>query len=157
VADGVGARSESTRESGLPVAGGGGPGAGSGGEARVLERRSRRGVETGERVGAVALEWCDRRCDREEKKREGGGPAAEVRRGAGRRRGAWPRSVGSTPTVSRSAVTRMRCARAAHRCSGSGALAPTGQAPVAVRTGRRGWRAGTRGPVREESEVAEPR
>jgi hypothetical protein len=35
---------------GLPVAGGGGPGAGSGGEARVLERRGWRGVGTGEQV-----------------------------------------------------------------------------------------------------------
>jgi hypothetical protein len=55
VADGGGARPESTRESGLPVAGGGGLGAGSDGEARALKRRSRRGVEMGERVGAVAL------------------------------------------------------------------------------------------------------
>jgi hypothetical protein len=46
VADGGGARPESTRESGLPVAGGGGLGAGSGGEARALKRRSLRGVET---------------------------------------------------------------------------------------------------------------
>jgi hypothetical protein len=53
VADGGGARSESTRESGLQVAGGSGPGAGSGGEARALERRGRRGVGTGGRVGAV--------------------------------------------------------------------------------------------------------
>jgi hypothetical protein len=50
VADGGGARSESTRESGLLVAGGGGLGAGSVGEARALERRSQRGVETGGRV-----------------------------------------------------------------------------------------------------------
>jgi hypothetical protein len=53
VADGGGARPESTRESGLTVAGGGGTSAGSDGEARALERRSRRGVETGERVGTV--------------------------------------------------------------------------------------------------------
>jgi hypothetical protein len=32
---------------GLPVAGGGGPGVGHGGEARALERRGRRGVGTG--------------------------------------------------------------------------------------------------------------
>jgi hypothetical protein len=50
VADDGGARPESTRESGLPVARGGGPGAGSGGEARALERRSQRGVEAGGRV-----------------------------------------------------------------------------------------------------------
>jgi hypothetical protein len=39
VADGGGARPESARESGLPVAGGSGPGAGSGGEAQALKRR----------------------------------------------------------------------------------------------------------------------
>jgi hypothetical protein len=50
VADGSGARPESMREKGLPVARGGGPGAGSGGEARALERRGRRGVEMGGRV-----------------------------------------------------------------------------------------------------------
>jgi hypothetical protein len=50
VADDGGARLESTRESGLPVAGGGGTGAGSGGEARALERRGRRGAEMGGRV-----------------------------------------------------------------------------------------------------------
>jgi hypothetical protein len=50
VADGGDARPESARERGVPVAGGGGPGAGRGGEARVLERRSQRGVGTGERV-----------------------------------------------------------------------------------------------------------
>jgi hypothetical protein len=87
VADSVGARSESTRESGLPVAGGGGPGAGSGGEARVLERRSRRGVETGERVGAVALERRGRRCDREGKKREGGASLFGQRRAGADRAG----------------------------------------------------------------------
>jgi hypothetical protein len=47
VVDGGGARPESVRESGLPVARGGGPGAGSGEEARALERRGRRGMETG--------------------------------------------------------------------------------------------------------------
>jgi hypothetical protein len=53
------------------VAGGGGPGAGSSGEARVLERRSRRGVGTGGQVDAVALERRGRRRGREGKKREG--------------------------------------------------------------------------------------
>jgi hypothetical protein len=53
VADDGGARPESVREKGLPVAGGSGLGAGSGGEARALERRGRRGVETGGRVGTV--------------------------------------------------------------------------------------------------------
>jgi hypothetical protein len=66
VADGGGARPESARESGLPVAGGGGPGAGSGGEAWALERRGRRGVETGGQV--EQREWL-------------GGSAAEEKRG----------------------------------------------------------------------------
>jgi hypothetical protein len=48
--DDGGARPESASESGLPVAGGGDLGAGSGGEAQTLERRSRRGMETGGRV-----------------------------------------------------------------------------------------------------------
>jgi hypothetical protein len=52
VADGGGARPESVRERGLPVVAGDGPGVGSGGEARVLERRGRRGVGTGGRVDA---------------------------------------------------------------------------------------------------------
>jgi hypothetical protein len=47
VADGGGARPESARERGLPVARGGGPGAGSGEEAQALERRGRRGVGMG--------------------------------------------------------------------------------------------------------------
>jgi hypothetical protein len=50
VANDGGARPESVRESGLPVAGGSGPGAESSGEAQALERRGRRGVETGGRV-----------------------------------------------------------------------------------------------------------
>jgi hypothetical protein len=50
VADDGGARPVSARERGLLVAGGDGLGAGSGGEARALERRSQRGVGMGERV-----------------------------------------------------------------------------------------------------------
>jgi hypothetical protein len=53
VADDGGARPESARESGLPVAGGGGPGAGSGWEARALER--------GARAGSVSREWTSGR------------------------------------------------------------------------------------------------
>jgi hypothetical protein len=48
VADDGGARLESARESGLPVAGGGNPVAGNGGKARALERRGRRGAVMGE-------------------------------------------------------------------------------------------------------------
>jgi hypothetical protein len=157
VADGGGARPESARESGLPVAGGGNPGVRSGGEARALERRSRRGVETGERVGMITLERRGRRRGREGKKREGGGPDVEVPCGARWRHGAWPRPAGGAPTVSQPAATRMRHAQAARRCSDSGALAPTGRAPVASRAGRHGWRVGARGPAREESGVVEPR
>jgi hypothetical protein len=83
VADGGDAQPESTRESGLPAAGCGGPGAGSGGEAWALERRSQRGVETGGRVGAVVLERCGCRRGREGKKKEGGGSG----RGSATRRG----------------------------------------------------------------------
>jgi hypothetical protein len=151
VADGGGAWPESVREKGMPVAEGGGLGAGSGGEARALEWRGRRGVEMGGRVGAVALERRGHRRSRE------GGPAAEVPRGVGRHRGAWPRLAGGAPSVSRSAATRMRRARAARRCSDSGTLAPIGRAPVAARARRHGWRTGVRGPAREESGVAEPR
>jgi hypothetical protein len=50
VADGGGARPESAREIELPVAGGGGSGVGSGGEAQALEKRGRRGVEMGGQV-----------------------------------------------------------------------------------------------------------
>jgi hypothetical protein len=55
VADGGGAQPESTRERGLPVARGGGPGAESGGEAQALERRGRSGVGS-ERLGGSLAE-----------------------------------------------------------------------------------------------------
>jgi hypothetical protein len=64
------------------VAGGGGPGAGSGGEARALKRRSQRGVGTGGRVDTVALEHRGRRRGREGKKREGGKGGGPGRGGA---------------------------------------------------------------------------
>jgi hypothetical protein len=138
VADGGDARPESTRESGLPVAECGGLGAGSGGEARALERRSQRGVETGERVGAVVGA-----AERERTERGGGsGRRSATRRGM--------TSWGLAPTVSRSAATRMRRTRAVRHCSDSGALAPTRRAPVIARVGRRGWHVGARGPAREE-------
>jgi hypothetical protein len=151
VADGGGARPESTRESGLPVAGGGGPGAGSDGEARALKRRSRRGVETGERVGAVALE----RRGREGKKREGG---VQLRKCHVARDGVvgpgpdWrvaPRPCPSRPRPGCDARGRRVAVRIAARWRG--------WAPVAVRKGRCRWHAGARGPAREESGVAESR
>jgi hypothetical protein len=82
VADGGGARPESARERGLPVARGGGPGAGSGGEARALERRSRRGVGTRERV--------------EQRERGASGSAAARQRGKRREKGGGPRRGGAT-------------------------------------------------------------
>jgi hypothetical protein len=91
-ADGAGARPESTRERGLPVAGGGGPGAWSGGEARAFKRRSRRGVGTGERVeqrerGASGSTAARQRGKRREKM---GSRAWECHAALGCR-GAWPR------------------------------------------------------------------
>jgi hypothetical protein len=85
VADGGGAQPESARESGLSVAGGSGPGAGSGGEARALERRSRRGVETGERVEQRKRGASGSAAARQRGKEEGkgGGPGVGVPRGAG--------------------------------------------------------------------------
>jgi hypothetical protein len=96
VADGGGARPESARERGLPVVAGSGPGVGSGGEARALERRSRRGVGTGGRVDAVVLERRGRRCGREGKKREGErwGSRAWACHAARGCHGAWPRPAG---------------------------------------------------------------
>jgi hypothetical protein len=85
VADGGGARPESARERGLPVAGGGGPSAGSGGEARALERRGRRGVETGGRVeqrerGASGSAAARQR-GKEREKVGGSGRGGAMRRG----------------------------------------------------------------------------
>jgi hypothetical protein len=102
VADGGGARPKSARESGLPVAGGGGPGAGSGGEARALERRGPRGVETGGRVeqrerGASGSVAARQRGKRREKM---GVPGVGVPRGAGVPWGLAP-TGGRRPTTAR--------------------------------------------------------
>jgi hypothetical protein len=70
-------------------------------------------------------------------------------------RGAWPGPVGGAPTVSWSAMTRTRRARAARRCSDRGALGTDERAPVVVRERRE--RRGAHGPAREEKGVAEPR
>jgi hypothetical protein len=85
VADGGGARPESARESGLPVARGGGPGAGSGGEARALERRGRRGVDTGGQVEQRERGASGSAAARQRGKEEGkgGGLGVGVPRGAG--------------------------------------------------------------------------
>jgi hypothetical protein len=67
------------------VAGGGGPGAGSSGEARALERRGQRGVETGGRVEQRERGASDSVVARERgKEREKVGvPAWRLPRGAG--------------------------------------------------------------------------
>jgi hypothetical protein len=120
----------------------------SGGRRRRYGRGNGReggGAREGSGAGSVSREWTSGRgralsgsvggaAERERKER--GGPAAKVPHGAGRRRGAWPRPVGGALTVSRPVVTRLPRARAARHCSGNGALAPTGRAPVAARVGR---------------------
>jgi hypothetical protein len=133
VADGGGARPESAREKGPLVAEGAGLGAGSSGEARALERRCRRGVETGGRVGVVALQRRGRRRGREGKKREGG---------SGHRSAAWrgTASSGLAPTGGR---------RPDH--------VPAGRDPDATRAGSASLFGQVLGPAREESGVAEPR
>jgi hypothetical protein len=96
VADGGGARPESARETGLPVAEGGGPCAGSGGEARALERRGRRGVGMGGRVEQRERGASDSTAARQRgKRREKVGGLGSG--GATRRRGA----VGLAPTDGR--------------------------------------------------------
>jgi hypothetical protein len=64
------------------VARGGGPGAGSGGEARALESRGRRGVGTGERV--------------EQHERGASGSTAARQRGKRREKVVGPRRGGAT-------------------------------------------------------------
>jgi hypothetical protein len=108
VADDGGARLESTRESGLLVAGGGGTGAGSSGEARALEGRGRGGAETGGRVeqrergasGSVAA----RQRGKEEGK--GGGPGVGV---------PWGLTLtgGRRPAAARAWRSRATCAACA--------------------------------------------
>jgi hypothetical protein len=87
---------------GIPVVGGGGPGAGSGVESVALER----GV--GEEW--VTEEWTAFRAQFENgrsmtqqrgKKRGRGGLAAGVPRGAGRHHGAWPRLVDDARVATR--------------------------------------------------------
>jgi hypothetical protein len=143
VADGGGAQPESARERGLPVAGGGGPGAGSGGEARALERRSRRGVGTGERV--------------EQHERGASGSAAVRQRGKRREKVGVP-GVGLVGYVRRARACRTERGReasdgwAAAQCRAAVPL--TGGAGLSAGTVES---AGARGPTREESRVAEPR
>jgi hypothetical protein len=82
VADGGGAQPESARERGLPVAREGGPSAGSGGEARALERRNQRGVGMGVRV--------------EQRERGESGSAAARQRGKRREKVGVPGVGGAT-------------------------------------------------------------
>jgi hypothetical protein len=100
VADDSGARLESARESGLPVAGGGGPSAGSGGEARALESNG------DERTSGAALAGSERYGDSvvEREREEGKGEGSE-RGGATRHGGAmgpgpdWWMAPGSSPSM----------------------------------------------------------
>jgi hypothetical protein len=108
-------------------------------------------VETGERVGAVALEQRCRQRGREEKKREGGGVRPQ------KCHTVWEGVVGPGPdrrVAPRPCLGQPRPggdARAARCCSDSGALAPTGRASVAVRARRHGLRARTwAGPRRKQ-------
>jgi hypothetical protein len=155
---------------GLPVAGGGGPGAGSGGEARALERRSRRGVGTGERVeqrergasGSVAARQMGKRREKVGARAWGGCHAA---RGAvrlastGERRLAAARARRSRATcVARARVGRTQRGREAP----DGWVAAQCQAAMPL-IGGASLSAGVvesaaaRGPAREESGLAEPR
>jgi hypothetical protein len=170
VADGDGARPKSARERGLPVAGGGGPGAGSGGESRALERSSRRGVGTGERVeqrewGASGSAAARQRGKRREKV---GVPCVGVPRGAGVSWGLAP-TGGRRPAAARAWRSRATCAARARAVrTGRGRDPSDGWVGAQCRTavpliGGAGLSAGVlesvgaRGPAREESGVAEPR
>jgi hypothetical protein len=119
VADGGGARPKSARESGLPVAGGGGPGAGSGGEARALERRGPRGVETRGRVEQREREASGSAAARQRGKRRGK-RWGSGRGGATRRGGAMgpgpDRQVAGSPSAARAGdVRRARVAGGTER------------------------------------------
>jgi hypothetical protein len=98
------------------VAGGGGPGAGSSGEARALERRGQRGVETGGRVEQRERGASDSVVARERgKEREKVGvPAWRLPRGAG-----VPWGLASTggwrPAAARAWRSRATCATRACR------------------------------------------
>jgi hypothetical protein len=152
------------------VAIGGGLGAGSGGEARALERRSQRGVGTGERVEQHERGASGSAAARQRGKKRGarGGPG---RRGATRRGGAMGpgpdrrASPGSGPSaVLVGDVRRVRVCRPdrAGREGADGWVAAQCRAAVPL-TGGAGLSAGAVesagvcGPAREESGVAEPR
>jgi hypothetical protein len=170
VADGGGARPESARERELLVAGGGSPGAGSGGETRALERRGRRGVGTGGRVeqrerGASGSAAARQRGKRREK---GGGPG---RGGDTRREGAVGpgpdrrSSPGSGLSTALAGDVRRACASRPDRAGregGDGWAAAQCRAAVPL-TGGAGLSAGavesavSRGPAREEGGVGKPR
>jgi hypothetical protein len=109
VADDGGARLESTRESGLLVAGGGGTGAGSSGEARALEGRGRGGAETGGRV--------------EQRERGASGSVAARQRGKEEGKGGgavgpdpdWRTAPGSGPSVALAGDVRRVCIASGNR------------------------------------------
>jgi hypothetical protein len=167
VANGGGARPESVRESGLPVAGGSGPGAESSGEAQALERRGRRGVETGgrveqrERLGNSTAEGGKRRG-----KVGVRAWGCHVARGC---RGAWPRPAdGARQRPERGAHGRRagRTERGIERANGWAAaqcrvaVPLTGGAGLSVGAGRARARvrscADACGLAREETETGRP-
>jgi hypothetical protein len=80
---------------GLPLAGGGGPGAGSGSERCGAREGDRRGVGDGGAdgvSGAVRKRPADDAVEREKEKERGSGRGSATR--AGQRRGAWPQPAG---------------------------------------------------------------
>jgi hypothetical protein len=169
VADGGGARPESVRERGLPVAGGGGPSAGSSGEARALERRGRRGVGTGGRVEQRERGASGSATARQRGKKRGemGGP----RRGSATRRGGamGPSPDRRTAPSSGPSMVLADYVRRARAClpDRAGREGADGWAVAQCRAavpliGGAGLSAGAvesagaRRPAREESGVAEP-
>jgi hypothetical protein len=170
VADDGGAQSESVRQRGLPVTGGGGPGAGSGGEAWALERRGQRGVETGGRVEQRERGTSDSAAvwQRGKIREMGGVPSVGVPHDAGMPWGLAP-SSGRRPAAARARRSWATCAaRTRAGWTERGREASDGWAMAQCRAavpliGGAGLSAGAvesagaRGSAREESGVAEPR
>jgi hypothetical protein len=159
VADGGGARPESTRESGLSVAGGGGPGAGSGGEAWALERRGRRGVETGGQVEQRERGASGSVAARQKGKEEG---KVRVPRGVGVPWGLAP-TGGWRPAAAQARRWRATCVARALPAETGRRETSDGWAATQCRAAglayQRPWVrecADTRGPAREETGTGRP-
>jgi hypothetical protein len=135
-----------------PVAGGGGTGAKTVGREAALER--------GAGAGSVLREWTSGRgralsgsvggaAERERKERERRGPDAEVPRGAGRRRGAWPQPCLGRPGPDRVPLGRDPDATRAggallfgQRRAGTDRASPSGSESREARVGRPEKKAG---------------